>query len=336
MPIDSSETRRCAYTRCAEPLEYSGQGRPPEYCPDRRWDGNRTCKQLAAAERAGEKAVALDVPLDAFRQAGDRFVPAAQALARQLTDVVTAVGAVRDSAVARIGESETAARTADDRARAAQAEADEARARQLAAEADRDEAWKAATAADRAAAAAKSDRDEAVAQAWQRVTAADHARGAAEALAAEAARRQEQAEQTLAAQATRHDAQVGGLRDELAQVSQHRDVLSTALATTESRATAAEAALAAERNRAESLASELADVRRELADVRNRRDALATNLAAAEAARDAAAVALERAATGERDAVTRLARAEARLDRLVHRAATVTRRPVRGGRRADG
>jgi hypothetical protein len=57
---------------------YSGQGRPPEYCPDRRWDGNRTCKQLAAAERAGERAAALELPLESFRHAGERFVPAAQ------------------------------------------------------------------------------------------------------------------------------------------------------------------------------------------------------------------------------------------------------------------
>src|SRR5690349_2987798 len=100
MQIDGPDVRRCAYTRCAEPLPYSGQGRPPEYCPDRRWDGNRTCKQLAAAERAGERAVALDVPLEAFRQAGERFVPAAEALARQLGEVVTAIGTVRDGALA--------------------------------------------------------------------------------------------------------------------------------------------------------------------------------------------------------------------------------------------
>src|SRR5689334_20432443 len=140
MQIDSSDVRRCAYARCAEPIVYSGQGRPPEYCPDRRWEGNRTCKQLAAAERAGERAVALDVPLDAFRQAGGRFVPAAEALARQLTEVVSTIGAVRDGAVARIGESDQAARLADDRARVALADTDEARARQAEAEADRDRA----------------------------------------------------------------------------------------------------------------------------------------------------------------------------------------------------
>ena len=27
---DSTTDRRCGYTRCAEPIPYSGQGRPPE------------------------------------------------------------------------------------------------------------------------------------------------------------------------------------------------------------------------------------------------------------------------------------------------------------------
>ncbi|MBT8224088.1 MAG: hypothetical protein HKP61_04640, partial [Dactylosporangium sp.] len=62
-----SQPRRCGYSQCGQALDYDGRGRPPEYCADRRWPDGRTCKQLAAAERAGERAVGLEVPLETFR-----------------------------------------------------------------------------------------------------------------------------------------------------------------------------------------------------------------------------------------------------------------------------
>src|SRR2546423_9266675 len=71
--VIAADERRCGYSQCGEPLEYDGQGRPPEYCRDRRWPGGRTCKQMAAAERAGERAAGLDAPLDTFRASTDRL-----------------------------------------------------------------------------------------------------------------------------------------------------------------------------------------------------------------------------------------------------------------------
>src|SRR5690606_40843485 len=60
--------------RCGRPLAYDGRGRPPEYCPDRRWADGKTCKQMAAAERAAERAAGLEMPLETFRAAGERLV----------------------------------------------------------------------------------------------------------------------------------------------------------------------------------------------------------------------------------------------------------------------
>src|SRR2546423_15694450 len=73
--VTAGDERRGGYSRGGEPLEYDGQGRPPEYCRDRRWPGGRTCKQMAAAERAGERAAGLDAPLDTFRASTDRLPP---------------------------------------------------------------------------------------------------------------------------------------------------------------------------------------------------------------------------------------------------------------------
>src|SRR4051812_28840522 len=118
--------RRCGYSQCGEPLEYDGQGRPPEYCRDRRWPGGRTCKQMAAVERAGERAAGLDAPLDTFRASTDRLVAAAGPLAEHLTAVLAAVTGVRDGALTRVGDAERAMTAAVERADAAEARAGDA------------------------------------------------------------------------------------------------------------------------------------------------------------------------------------------------------------------
>ena len=66
------ETRYCGYAECGQALDYDGRGRPPEYCQDRRWADGRTCRQLAAAQRAAERAAGLEAPLEAFRAAEQR------------------------------------------------------------------------------------------------------------------------------------------------------------------------------------------------------------------------------------------------------------------------
>lgn len=175
------QIRRCGYSQCAQELRYDGRGRPPEYCADRNWPDGRTCKQLAAAERTGERLAGLDLPLETFRAAGDRFLPAAQTLARQLLDVVEAVGQVRDGALTRVGQSERDAAAATETARAAAAAADAAAAAQRTAETTRDQARQAAAEAEDRALTTKREADERITAAWDRATAADHARGVAEA-----------------------------------------------------------------------------------------------------------------------------------------------------------
>jgi len=321
---DPTTERRCGYARCAEPIPYSGQGRPPEYCPDRRWEGNRTCKQLAAVERAGERAAALDLPLESFRHAGERFVPAAQALARQLAEVVAAVGEVRDGALARVGESDRAAGAAVDRARDAEAAAARARSQRVAAEADRERAVQARHAAEAAANEVRAEAERSIVAAWQRVAAADHARGAAETVAAQATHRLERAEQDLVTQAERWEAELGSVRADRDDQAAARGAAEARAKTAEARAKTAEANLAAAEARANAaeLRARTAETRAEAAQ--ERAAAAESALASESTAAAAAAEAHERTATDL--AVVREALADLRreLDQAVAaRAATV-------------
>jgi len=321
---DPTTERRCGYARCAEPIPYSGQGRPPEYCPDRRWEGNRTCKQLAAVERAGERAAALDLPLESFRHAGERFVPAAQALARQLAEVVAAVGEVRDGALARVGESDRAAGAAVDRARDAETAAARARSQRVAAEADRERAVQARHAAEAAANEVRAEAERSIVAAWQRVAAADHARGAAETVAAQATHRLERAEQDLVTQAERWEAELGSVRADRDDQAAARGAAEARAKTAEARAKTAEANLAAAEARANAaeLRARTAETRAEAAQ--ERAAAAESALASESTAAAAAAEAHERTATDL--AVVREALADLRreLDQAVAaRAATV-------------
>jgi hypothetical protein len=117
--------RRCGYSQCGTELVYDGKGRPPEYCPDRRWPSGKTCRQLAAAEREGLRAAGLDAPLAEYAASTDRFVAVAGPLAEYLTAVLDTVDEVRGSALTRVGEAERqkadALERATDAERAAQA-----------------------------------------------------------------------------------------------------------------------------------------------------------------------------------------------------------------------
>jgi len=326
--VPEQPTRRCGYHRCRQPLHYDGRGRPPEYCPDRRWPDGRTCKQLAAAERSAERLTGLDAPLEAFQAAGERFVPAAESLARQLRDLVDAVDAVRQGALARVGDAEQVAAEAGEQSRAAAAERDRAIEASHAAERERTGALQRAEAAEQQARDARSDADTRIEQAWRAAAEADHARGAAEAAAAtraaevaEQGRRRELAER----RADDADARVDALTDELAAVVQ--------------RARDAESRLREARTLAEAHAATIAHLRGQLdvlraghdTDLRNLRtehDArlatagadLATAQAAAAALRDELAqTRAGLAAATEAAAATRIRAetAEARLDRLI-------------------
>ena len=139
-PEPASRTRYCGYHACGQPLAYDGRGRPPEYCPDRRWPGGRTCRQMAAAERAAERAAGLATPLDTFRALSDRLADTAAPLVRQLTELLDAVTQVRDDALARMQEARQAEAAAEQRAREACEAAERAEQARRAAEADRDAA----------------------------------------------------------------------------------------------------------------------------------------------------------------------------------------------------
>lgn len=102
----ATPVRRCGYSQCGNELIYDGKGRPPEYCPDRRWPGGKTCRQLAATERDGIRAAGLDAPLDEYTATTDRLLAVAGPLAEHLSAVLTAVGEVRTGALTRIGDAE--------------------------------------------------------------------------------------------------------------------------------------------------------------------------------------------------------------------------------------
>jgi hypothetical protein len=177
----------CGYHQCRAELEYDGRGRPPEYCPDRRWPpDNKTCKQMAAAGRAGERATGLDAALDDYRASTDRLIAAAGPLVRQLTDALTAVAAVRDGALARVSTAEQAALDAAQRVRDAEEVTSRSQRAQRAADADRDRARATAHDADLRAATARDDADRRVQEALRLVAAHEHGRGQAEATAAAA------------------------------------------------------------------------------------------------------------------------------------------------------
>lgn len=213
-----SPPRHCGYAPCGRELAYDGRGRPPEYCADRRWPGDKTCKQMAASARAAERVAGMDAPLESFRAAGARIADVAAPLARQLSEVVEAITGVRDGALARVGEAEGETLAAHARAAEAQQAATVAHRAQRAAEADRDRARAAEAEAQRLLAQVRDQAEQQVGQAWQRVSEADHARGLAEA-AAQAAivQQQQEAERRHGAEQRVRDleADLGAVRAEL-------------------------------------------------------------------------------------------------------------------------
>jgi chromosome segregation ATPase len=139
--------RYCGYGQCGRILPpQEGTGRKREYCEDRRWDGNKTCKQMAQVERAAVKVAGLDMPLTVYRQTTEKVLPALEAVRAQivgpLAELTDAVRGVETGALARVTEEEQVAGAAV------------ARADKLAAERD-----KALTARDNALREAKESRE---------------------------------------------------------------------------------------------------------------------------------------------------------------------------------
>lgn len=172
----------CGFSRCRNPLPPPGPrgGRPYEFCPERVWSGNATCKQLAAAENSLRAALGVDpgtLALGGFatdvREHVERVLAPADALKGVLEQVVVRLDTEVRSALAAVESSDKAA--AEDRglrehaerqaaeseqaAAEARALAEEHQAARLTAEHARDEAAAKARAAELRQARAESRRD---------------------------------------------------------------------------------------------------------------------------------------------------------------------------------
>ncbi|MFD1237349.1 response regulator receiver protein, partial [Pseudonocardia benzenivorans] len=91
------EQVRCGYSRCRAELPPPGPqgGRPRSFCRDTRWEGGRTCAQMARAEREALGALGLDAPSARFALDADRLrehVAALQGPVTALTEALAAIG----------------------------------------------------------------------------------------------------------------------------------------------------------------------------------------------------------------------------------------------------
>jgi len=296
--MTSGAGRVCGYSQCGAALDYDGRGRPPEYCADRRWPpDNKTCKQMAATERAGERAAGLDAPLADFRATADRFAPVAAELAAQLGEVVDAVHGVADGALVRVRDAEQVATAAVDRAQAADEVAARAVRAQRAAETEAAQAKDTAREAEARARTARRDADEQVQRATQRAAEAERARGRAEATAAAA---------TAA----------------LAEATDRRDDAERRAAAADQRATSLTAEVAVLRRDLDAAAADATHLRRDVADLAAdrdkalaRADTLDARLREVTEQREATRAAAEIAEAGRQRALADLEALQARVDR---------------------
>ncbi|MEV8613823.1 response regulator receiver protein [Amycolatopsis sp. NPDC051373] len=258
--IEDRTAALCGFRQCRAPLPPPGPrgGRPFEFCPDRRWPGDRTCKQLAAADQALREALGDSVSHAGLTDAAAQFVRAATELGGPLQTLRNALDSVAARAQDEVTSALTRAETAEARAteadglrQAAEARAVEGEQATAAAQAHAQEQADLAKAADEMAAAAVKARkaaelDQARAEA-SATAAAERAeraagdtrteRARADALAAELAQRSEQ----LAVRATERDAALTSLaqarareeevrRDLTGRLDQANEALTTARA----------------------------------------------------------------------------------------------------------
>src|SRR5215213_8678355 len=140
---------RCSYSRCRAELPTPGPqgGRPRSFCRDTRWEGGRTCAQMARNERDALAALGLDAGGTTFRLDADRL--------REHVDAVrTPVGALAgalDAVSARLDEVQRDAVAAVEVAHRRAAESDTERVAAEQAGQDREEAVRRAAVAARQA-----------------------------------------------------------------------------------------------------------------------------------------------------------------------------------------
>ncbi|MGQ0841183.1 hypothetical protein [Actinokineospora sp.] len=259
----------CGFSRCRKPLPPSGPrgGRPYEFCPDRQWPGNATCKQLAGAENALRTALGADpgqLALGGFatdvREHVDRALRPAAALQGVLTQVlarldgeVAAVlaavdGAERAAAADRGLREQAERRTVEAEHAAAQArdQAAEHEAARRDAEHARDEAIGRAKAAELKQARAESRRD----AEHERAEQAEHRARDAAARHHTATEAAAQARQDAAAARTELAALDLRRADDRATADRDRDLAATELAAVRAEAATALTAARADADRA--------------------------------------------------------------------------------------
>lgn len=274
--VTDPQSAQCGFRHCRRPLPPPGPrgGRPYEFCPDRRWPGEKTCKQLAGAEHALRTALGDADPPTALRDATDAFTEAAG----QVLEPLQVLGGALDEVSARMQDELTAAATRADDADAAaeQARSAQAEAQQRAADADRLTA-EAVAEADRA----RADADAAHETAQQASDAADTAalaQARAEATAeacADRARTAEDQNKVVRARIDELTERLDELRAELAERTGERDTARAALEEHRARSRDLEQSLT---DRLASATTQLDDTRAALREASERQDQLGDRL----------------------------------------------------------
>jgi hypothetical protein len=243
----AAEPSLCGFHRCRAPLPPPGPrgGRPFEFCPDRRWPGDKTCKQLAAADQAIREALGEVTAPGALQDATSAFVHAAKELGAPLQNLSHSL----DTATARIND--TVAGTLA-RAQQAEAQAAEADQRCHAAEEHAAQAEQTARAAEEHAQRQEQTAADALAHAKEAIAArkeGELGQARAEAAAAAATKQATAAFEDARAERGRADqigANLAERNKELAVRTTERDIALDALAELRDRSSEIEQALRAQ------------------------------------------------------------------------------------------
>src|SRR5438309_1801816 len=138
--------RRCGYSQCGLPLP-TREGRGPKwrYCrdPERTWGpDHKTCREMAAAERAGRQAVGVDAALATAagetrrREDAEQAAATAAAEARVLRDDLDAVRSAEAALRTHLAETTARADHAETQATQTREQLHTVRAQAAAAERD--------------------------------------------------------------------------------------------------------------------------------------------------------------------------------------------------------
>ncbi len=316
-PVQAADRggRRCQYSQCRDVLpNREGRGPKLRYCRDRRWDpDDRTCREMAATERATRRAAGGDAPLDTLAALADRVEQAGAPLVELYAQIQDTLDEAASTALAAAQQAHQHAAAEGQRAEQSASAANRAAEAQRQAEAARDRAMAQAQEAERRAGAARREADERVAAATERLATAERERGQAQATAAaaiaaaaEETRRREEADSAAAGA----HAEAQALREQLDSARAGQAELRTQLVEVAGRAKHAEADNTRLHERVDAPTTRAAAAERHRRTTEHQRD-----VARAEAARVAKELDAARADT--KTYTEKLATADARIDQLL-------------------